>query len=122
VTTLVLKIALAPALVVGVTLFARAFLRKNDQAHALSSSRPSWDLHARVVSTAALVTVLTTVAGTLGPAMSGVLTSFPVAGSVLAAFTLANDGPTASLAMLRGFVVALPGFAVFFFAVAVALG
>jgi hypothetical protein len=35
---------------------------------------------------------------------------------------LAHEGPVASVAMLRGFVVALPGFALFFFAVAVALG
>jgi len=102
-------------------LFARAFLRKNDQTYALSSP-PPWDLYARAGSTAVLVVVLTTAAGALGPAVSGVLTPFPVAASVLAAFTLAHDGPAASLAMLRGFVVALPGFAVFFFAVAVALG
>jgi hypothetical protein len=61
-------------------------------------------------------------AGALGPAVSGVLTPFPVAASVLAAFTLAHNGPAASVTMLRGFVTALPGFTVFFFAVAVALG
>jgi hypothetical protein len=103
-------------------LFARAFFRRNDQTDAFSPSRPPWDLYARAGSTAALVIVLTTAAGALGPAVSGVLTPFPVAGSVLAAFTLAHNGPAASLAMLRGFVVALPGFAVFFFAAAVALG
>ncbi len=50
------------------------------------------------------------------------MTPFPIAASVLAAFTLAHDGPAVSLAMLRGFVAALPGFAAFFFAVAFALG
>ncbi len=103
-------------------LFARAFLRRKDHTDALSSSSPPWDLYARAGSTAALVILLTTVAGALGPAVSGVLTPFPIAASVLAAFTLAHDGPAASVAMLRGFVVALPGFAAFFFAVAVALG
>jgi hypothetical protein len=103
-------------------LLARAFLVRNDQTDALSPSRPPWDLYARAGSTAALVIVLTTAAGALGPAVSGVLTPFPTAASVLAAFTLAHNGPAASLAVLRGFVTALPGFAVFFFAVAVALG
>jgi hypothetical protein len=102
-------------------LLARAFLSSKNHVDALSPS-PSWDLYARAGATAVLVIVLTTVAGTLGPAVSGVLTPFPVAGSVLAAFTLAHDGPAASVAMLRGFVIALPGFAVCFFAVAVALG
>lgn len=104
-------------------LLARAFFRRGVRmTHGLSPSRPPWDLYARAGSTAALVIVLTTVAGALGPAVSGVLTPFPVAASALAAFTLAHDGPAASVAMLRGFVTALPGFAVFFFAVAVALG
>jgi hypothetical protein len=112
---------LATALVA--LLFAQAFLRRKEgDTDALSSSRPPWDLYARAGATTALVIVLTTVAGALGPAVSGVLTPFPIAASVLAAFTLAHDGPAASVAMLRGFVTALPGFAAFFFAVAVALG
>jgi hypothetical protein len=110
------------AIALAALLLARAFLTREDQPDALSSSPPPWDLYARAGATAALVIVLTTLAGALGPAVSGVLTPFPVAGSVLAAFTLAHDGPAASRAMLRGFVTALPGFAAFFFAVAVALG
>ena len=110
------------AVALAALLLARAFLRRKDHTGALSSSSPPWDLYARAGSTAVLVVVLTTAAGALGPTVSGVLTPFPVAASVLAAFTLAHDGPAASLAMLRGFVAALPGFAAFFFAVAVALG
>jgi hypothetical protein len=109
-------------------LLARAVLNRADHTRrtghieTLTSSPPPWDLYARAASTAVLVVALTTAAGALGPAVSGVLTPFPIAASVLGAFTLAHDGPAASIAMLRGFVVALPGFAVFFFAVAVALG
>jgi hypothetical protein len=101
-------------------LVARAFF-KRDHAGALLSSPPPWDLYARAGATAALVILLTTAAGALGPAVSGVLTPFPIAASVLAAFTLAHHGPAASRAMLRGFVEALPGFAAFFFVVAIAL-
>jgi hypothetical protein len=103
-------------------LLTRAFLRRKDHGDALSSPPPPWDLYARAGATAALVIVLTTAAGALGPAVSGVLTPFPIAASILAVFTLAHDGPAASVALLRGFVTALPGFAAFFFAVAVALG
>jgi hypothetical protein len=103
-------------------LIARAFLGRGDHNGAVSSSPPPWDLYARAGSTATLVILLTTVAGAIGPAVSGVLTPFPVAASILAAFTLAHDGPATSRAMIRGFVAALPGFAAFFFAVAVALG
>ncbi len=82
---------------------------------------PPWDLYARAASTALLVTTITSAADALGPALSGVLTPFPIATSVLAAFTLSHDGPDAAVAMLRGFVAALPAFAAFFFVVALAL-
>lgn len=84
-------------------------------------SPPAWDLPARAASTAALVIVLTAAAGRLGPTLSGVLTPFPVATSVIAAFTLAHDGPAAAGSLLRGFVKALPGFALCFFVVAMLL-
>lgn len=79
------------------------------------------DLYARAASTAVLVITITAAADTVGPAVSGVLTPFPIATSVLAAFSLANDGPRAAAATLRGFVAALPAFAAFFFVVAVVL-
>lgn len=82
---------------------------------------PAWDLPARALSTAALVVTLTTAAGALGPELSGVLTPFPIATTVIAAFTLRQDGPEATRALLRGFVRALPGFALCFFVVAIAL-
>ena len=83
---------------------------------------PAWDLYARAASTAALVFAVTSAASSLGPAVSGVLTPFPIATSVLAAFALAHDGPGAAASTMRGFVAALPAFAAFFFAVAIALG
>jgi hypothetical protein len=82
---------------------------------------PAWDLAARAGSTAALVIGLTSAAGALGPAPSGVLTPFPVATSVISAFTLQLDGAAAARAMLRGFIRGLPGFAAFFCAVAIVL-
>jgi hypothetical protein len=100
---------------------ARLLLGTDDRAGDAPRTPPPWDLYARALSTAVLVVTITTAADGLGPAVSGVLTPFPIATSVLAAFSLAHDGPRAAAAMLRGFVSALPGFAAFFFVVAVAL-
>jgi hypothetical protein len=50
-----------------------------------------------------------------------VLTPFPIATTVVVAFSLAQDGPAASRSLLRGFVRALPGFALCFFLAALAL-
>ena len=67
------------------------------------SPPPAWDLPARIVLTIALVLLVAGLAGTLGPALSGVLTPFPIATSVVASFSLAQDGPDATLSLLRGF-------------------
>ena len=82
---------------------------------------PAWDLPARAGLTAILVIALTGAAGALGPALSGVLTPFPVAMSVIAAFVLAQDGGDAAVSLLHGFVRALPGFAISFLVVAIVL-
>ncbi|MEA2189730.1 MAG: hypothetical protein QOK16_4741 [Solirubrobacteraceae bacterium] len=109
------------AVALAAVAIARTLLGADDGARATTRSPPPWDLYARAASTAVLVITITTAAGRLGPALSGVLTPFPIATSVLAAFTLAHDGASAARAMLRGFVGALPAFAAFFFAVAVTL-
>jgi len=83
-------------------------------APAPSSARvPAWDLPARALATAALVVGLTGAAGGLGARMTGVLTPFPVAMSVLAAFVLAQSGPRAANELLRGFLRGAAGFAAF---------
>ncbi len=85
------------------------------------SPPPAWDLPVRVVLTIALVVLITGLAGTLGPALAGVLTPFPIATTIVVCFSLTQDGPDATLALLRGFVRALPGFALCFFLAALAL-
>ncbi len=82
---------------------------------------PAWDLPVRAGLTAVLVVAVTGAAGSLGPALSGVLTPFPVAMTVIAAFVLAQDGPEAARSLMYGFVRALPGFAASFFVVAIVL-
>ena len=82
---------------------------------------PWWDLPARAVATAALVLAVTGAADVLGPARAGILTPFPVAVSVICAFVLAQEGPTAAIILLEGVLRGLTGFAVFCFGVAALL-
>ncbi|WP_370965786.1 hypothetical protein [Amycolatopsis sp. cg9] len=80
---------------------------------------PWWDLPARALATAALVLALTAAAGRLGPDLTGVLAPFPTGTSVVAAFALAQGGPAAAVATMRGVLRGLRGFAAFCFLTAV---
>jgi hypothetical protein len=83
-----------------------------------AGAAPRFDLLLRAAATAALVLALTGLAGALGPRLSGLLASFPVLATVLAAFTHAQEGPAAAAQLLRGFATGLVAFAVFCFSVA----
>jgi uncharacterized membrane protein (GlpM family) len=83
---------------------------------------PAWDLPLRALSALALVLALTAVAGQLGAKLSGLLAPFPVIASVLAVFTHAWHGEQDLRLIMRGFVVGLVAYALFFFALSVALG
>lgn len=110
-------------LLIALTALAAGYLLIGEQGVIERPDRPppAWDLPARAGLTAVLVIALTGAGGALGPTVSGVLTPFPVATSVIAVFALRQDVPVATRAMLRGFVRSLPGFALCFFAVAIAL-
>jgi hypothetical protein len=72
-----------------------------------------------VATAAALVLALTTAAAWLGPSLSGFLASFPLATTILVAFTHAQRGPPGVVAFFRGF---LPVFGVFCVLLTVMLG
>ena len=82
---------------------------------------PWWDLPARAIATGALVLLITGLAATLGPTATGVLAPFPIALSVVCAFVVAQQGHGAVIALLRGIVPGLDGFALFCFLVAVTI-
>jgi hypothetical protein len=100
---------------------ANALLRRLDQPTPPPVPAPWWDLPARAVATALLVLLVTGVAVSAGPALTGVLTPFPIALSVVCAFTTALAGHAGVLALLRGIVPGLDGFALFCFLVAVTI-
>lgn len=80
-----------------------------------------WDLPLRAACTAAAVITVTTVATTLGPHLSGLITSFPVITAVLAAFTHSRRGRDEATRLLRGFTVGFFAYAAFCFVVALAV-
>jgi hypothetical protein len=98
---------------------AGALLRRLDEPAPVAVPTPWWDLPARAVATASLVLLVTGLAASLGPALTGVLAPFPIALSVVCAFTTAQAGHSGVLALMRGIVPGLDGFALFCFLVAV---
>lgn len=75
-----------------------------------------WDLPARMALIVVLVLGVTAAAPTLGARASGVLASFPLMGVILTVFAHRTAGPGAGQSVMRGMVMGLLGFAVFFFA------
>lgn len=73
-----------------------------------------WDLPARMLVATALVVLITSGAGRLGPQWSGLLASLPVFSSVLGAFTHHRFGADAAHALLRGVCVSAFGVLAFF--------
>lgn len=93
-------------------------LRRQPVTMVAAPGLPWWDLPARAVATAALVLVVTGSAAALGPELSGVLAPFPIALSVVCAFAAAQTGRGGVIALLRGILPGLDGFALFCFTVA----
>jgi hypothetical protein len=98
---------------------AGAVLRRLDQPPLPSIATPWWDIPARAVATALLVVLVTGLAAALGPGLTGALAPFPIALSVVCAFTAAQAGYAGVIALLRGTMPGLDGFALFCFLVAV---
>jgi hypothetical protein len=83
------------------------------------ASAPAWDLPMRMAAAVVLVLTVTGLAGWLGPRLSGALTPFPIATTILLAFTHAQQGAPAAVGFLRAFLPAMWSFALFCFVLAV---
>lgn len=82
---------------------------------------PAWDLPLRVVSSMLLVVSVTALAQRLGPTLSGALTPFPVAISILLAFSHAQGGSSSAIRFLRGFMPGMWSFTAFCFVLSVSI-
>lgn len=101
--------------VVGIALLAMPRV----QAARERNERPSvWDLPARMLVATALVIALTALSGAIGPRWTGLLSPFPVYGTILAVFAHRESGGAAAVEVMRGLETGMFSFAVFFTLVA----
>jgi hypothetical protein len=113
-----LPLAVDLILAVTVLLLVPRVLPRTGPAERLSERAIGDLLWLRMVAAAVLVFVLTSLADGLGPTLSGVLTPFPVATAIIAAFTHAQLGPTGVIAVFSCLLPGLASFAVFCFLMA----
>jgi hypothetical protein len=86
-----------------------------------TGSRPAWDLPLRVFASMLLVVSVTTLARRLGPTLSGALTPFPVAISILLAFSHAQQGSSSAISFLRGFMPGMWAFTAFCYVLSIGI-
>lgn len=111
--------ALFPAAVAAILLALRWSPRT---AEPRTVPRPAWwDLPARMALMIGLVVGVTSVAPGLGPQASGVLAAFPFMGLILAVWAHRSTGPGAAQDVMRGMVVGLLSFGVFFYVLSLSL-
>lgn len=80
---------------------------------APSPPAPKWEIPARMLTAVLLVVVITTVAGNLGPQLSGLLSPIPVFTITLVVFTHSREGPAPVFVFLGGLQYGLVSFAAF---------
>jgi uncharacterized membrane protein (GlpM family) len=114
----ILRIAAIPALplyvVALVALSAGLYLCPRGTTRARAAILPLWDIPARMLVATSLVVGITTMATTLGPSLSGLLSTFPVFATVLTVFAHRSLGTTAARQVLRGLLLGLYCFSSFF--------
>jgi uncharacterized membrane protein (GlpM family) len=98
-----------------------AALPRPESSSGVHAAPPAWDLPLRAACAAALVLGLTAIAGWLGPQLSGLLAPFPIIATVLATFTHAQRGTDELRRLLRGLLSGFGAFALFCFALSLAL-
>lgn len=106
---------------IGAILMLTLGLRLPLPANPKLAGLPASEIGARMLAAMLLVASVTTASQQIGTGWTGILAAFPVAGSVMPAFTLARSGTDATLVLLRGFVSGLLGLAACFVVLALLL-
>lgn len=81
----------------------------------------AWDVPARMVAATLIVLLLTGIASSLGPRLTGLLSSFPVYAAIMAVFAQRQCGPAGAQLLLRGMTAGLFGCVGFHFSLAMLL-
>lgn len=114
--------SLPPAfLVLLASLVLLGWLLPNEPSAPAIRPMPRWDLPVRLLVSMVFVLVLTSVAATLGPQLSGLVAPFPAFVLILLVFAHVHHGPGAVAAMARGVVLGSAAFAAFFVVAALTL-
>jgi hypothetical protein len=98
-----------------------ASLMRRPEPGVVREAPPWWDLWVRMLAVAALTLATTAAATRLGPVLSGIVGTYPVAITVVMTFTHAQLGRDAALAMLRGSVLSWIAFASCFLVIGLSL-
>ena len=104
--TLVLGVS---ALVIALAVMPRQAVKRSERAEL-----PWWDIPARMLVATVFVLALTSAAPALGARLSGLLSPFPIYAAVLCVFAHRLQGVAAGIAVMRGLLLGLFGFAAFF--------
>jgi hypothetical protein len=107
-------LALFALVIVCLGVALRLMPRIIDTASLPGQRGPRGDIVARMVLATAFVLLLTSLAPSLGPRLTGLLAPFPVYAAVLAIFAHRIQGPAAAVTVLRGLVLGLFAFSGFF--------
>jgi hypothetical protein len=117
-----LRLGLATAAGIAAAALAATYaLLPRPRARALPAALPWWDVPVRMLATLVLVGILALGAETLGPELSGIVSTYPVIITVIGTFTHHQQGPDAVRQMLRGLALSLMAFVAFFLVVGAAL-
>lgn len=110
-------LALSGPGIAGAAALAVASLAAGSRAYPPSAlptaTPPRGGMLLRMAAALALLLALTGAAARLGPTWSGVLTSFPVAASILPVFAHREQGPGAASLLLQGLTLGLAAYAAF---------
>ncbi len=96
------------------TLIAALVLMAHPGPVAAETALPFWDLPLRMLTATLILVAITTLAASLGPLWSGLLSPFPVFTFVLAIFTQSHSGASSAQRVVKGVVTGLFGYIVFF--------
>ncbi len=103
-------------------LVLRALPRQKDEREAVEESLPPrWDIPLRMTIATLFVVLITALAPSFGPRLTGLLAPFPLFTATLAAFAQHQHGPAAAIKVLRGLLMGLFSYASFFFMLALLL-